>query len=503
MEITAASILSVILTKETILCMLIGTVGGIIIGALPGLSASMGVALMIPVTYSMEPVPAIVMLASIYTSAIYGGSITASLINTPGTPASAATAMDGFALTQRGEGLKAIGICTIASMIGGTFSAVMLLLMSEPLARLSLLFGPPEYCLMGIFGLTIIGSLAGENMVKGLISGLIGVFVGCIGLDSMLAVPRFTFHNIALENGVSTVPAMIGMFALGQVMSSAYNIRSGKDSLLDDPTQKLKGSILPSRKDLKEVMPTIGACSIAGLLIGILPGASGDVGSWVGYNVGKRMSKHPEEFGHGAIQGIAASESANNAVTGGAMIPLLALGIPGSGTAALLLGGLMIHGLQPGYDLFKTSGTLTYGIIWGFLIANIIMGVIGLLIAKQVVKVSRIPMSILCPVIIALCAVGSYAISRNYVDVVLMLIFGLAGYFMRICGFASAPLILGLILSEMVEANYRRTLILSRGANIFTYWLSRKPSVVILILIVLALLSPLLMSIIDKKQKKQ
>lgn len=499
---TLSEISSVLLTREVIVCLIVGTIGGIIIGALPGLSASMGVALMIPVTYSMSPVAAIVMLSAIYTSAIYGGSITASLINTPGTPASAATAMDGFALTKRGEGLKAIGVCTIASMIGGTFSAIMLLVMAEPLARISLLFGPAEYCLMGVFGLSIIGSLAGENMAKGLISGLIGVFIGTIGLDAMLAVPRFTFGSISMENGINTVPAMIGMFALAQVMDSAANIMKGKNSLLDDPSKALHGSILPTRKEMKEILPTIGVCSVIGILIGILPGASGDVGSWVGYNCGKKMSKHPEEFGNGAICGIAASESANNAVTGGSMIPLLALGIPGSGTAALLLGGLMIHGLQPGYDLFTTSGTLTYAIIWGFLIANIAMGVIGLLIARQVCKVSRIPMSILCPIIIALCAIGAYAINKNYVDVILMLVFGLLGYIMRKSGFASAPLILGLILSDMVESNYRRTLILARGESVLQYFFSRTQSVVLIILIAFALLSPVIMKIVDRNISK-
>lgn len=262
---TLSEISSVLLTREVIVCLIVGTIGGIIIGALPGLSASMGVALMIPVTYSMSPVAAIVMLSAIYTSAIYGGSITASLINTPGTPASAATAMDGFALTKRGEGLKAIGVCTIASMIGGTFSAIMLLVMAEPLARISLLFGPAEYCLMGVFGLSIIGSLAGENMAKGLISGLIGVFIGTIGLDAMLAVPRFTFGSISMENGINTVPAMIGMFALAQVMDSAANIMKGKNSLLDDPSKALHGSILPTRKEMKEILPTIGVCSVIGI----------------------------------------------------------------------------------------------------------------------------------------------------------------------------------------------------------------------------------------------
>jgi len=499
---TFSDIASVLLTREVILCLFVGVVGGIVIGALPGLSASMGVALMIPVTYSMSPVAAIVMLSAIYTSAIYGGSITASLINTPGTPASAATAMDGFALTKRGQGLKAIGVCTVASMIGGTFSGVMLLLMAEPLARISLLFGPAEYCLMGVFGLSIIGSLAGENMAKGLISGLLGVFFGTIGLDAMLAIPRFTFGSISMERGISTVPAMIGMFALAQVMDSVFDIMRGKNSLLDDPTKALHGSVFPTRKEMKEILPTVGVCSVVGLLIGILPGASGDVGSWVGYNMGKRMSKHPEEFGNGAICGIAASESANNAVTGGSMIPLLALGIPGSGTAALLLGGLMIHGLQPGYDLFTTSGTLTYAIIWGFTFANVAMGVIGLLTARQVCKVSRIPMSILCPVIIALCAIGAYAINKNFVDVVLMLIFGLLGYIMRKTGFASAPLILGLILSDMVESNYRRTLILARGESIFQYFFSRTQSVVLIVLIVAALLSPLVMKAINRRIAK-
>ncbi|MDO4547648.1 MAG: tripartite tricarboxylate transporter permease [Clostridia bacterium] len=491
-------VLQMFFTVEVWTSLIVGTLAGMVVGALPGLSASMAVALLIPITFRMGTAAGLTLLAAVYTSAIYGGSITACLIHTPGTPSSAATALDGFPLTKQGQGLKAVGISTVSSMIGGTFSALMLLFIAPPLAKISLLFSSLEYFLLALFGLTIIGSLAGDSMVKGLMSGLLGMLVGCIGLDVMNGTPRYTFGVIALESGIQLIPAMIGLFSISQVMIAVEDLVKGKKVILDNPSALLKGKVLPTRQEMKQILPTVGISSVIGLLIGIMPGAGADIGSWVAYNTAKKRSKHPERFGHGAIEGIAASEAANNAVTGGAIIPLLTLGIPGSGVTAIMLGGLMIKGLVPGNDLFVAQGDITYTMILGFLVANILMGVIGLLVAKQVVKVSVVPMIILCPIIVALSAIGSFAINNSIVDVYIMVIFGLIGYFARKTGFATAPVVLGLILGPMAEKNWRQALMFSRG-DMLGYFFSRPISIILALLVIIGLFSPILVKLFNKK----
>nr|WP_072515048.1 tripartite tricarboxylate transporter permease [Ndongobacter massiliensis] len=493
-----ASALQTLLTPEVLIALFIGVVGGMIIGAMPGLSASMAVALLIPVTYSMGAAAGLVMLTAVYTSAIYGGSITACLLHTPGTPSSAATAMDGYALTKQGKGLKAIGVATLCSMIGGTISAFCLLFIAPPLSKVVLSFSSLEYFLLAVFGLTIIGSVASDNMVKGLLSGCLGILVGIIGIDIFSGTPRFTFGSINLESGIQLVPAMIGLFSLSQVMISIEDIVKGNNRILDKNATHLSGEMLPNRRELKSLMPTILQSSIIGVLVGILPGAGGDIGSWISYNTAKKTSKHPEKFGHGSIEGVAASEAANNAVTGGALIPMLTLGIPGSGVTAIMLGGLMIKGLNPGYKLFAESGSITYCIIFGFLLANILMGLIGILIAKQVVKISVVPMTILCPVILALSLIGAYAIRLNIFDVYVMLAFGLLGYFMRKFDFATAPVVLGMILGPMAEKNWRQAIVLFRG-DALGYFFSRPISIVLAILTIGALFFPIIVRIIKKK----
>ncbi|WMJ83723.1 tripartite tricarboxylate transporter permease [Oscillospiraceae bacterium LTW-04] len=485
-------------TLEALFSCIIGVFGGIVVGALPGLSASMAVALLIPITFRMGTAAGLVLLVSVYTAAIYGGSITACLIHTPGTPASAATAIDGFPLTKKGEGLKAIGISTIASMIGGTISALALLFIAPTLAKVSLLFSSLEYFFLALFGLTIIGSLAGDSMVKGLMSGMFGLLIGCIGLDIMNGTPRFTFGSIALESGIQLVPAMIGLFSISQVMISVEDIVKGKNKITDDPSKLLKGKILPSKSEIKKIIPTIGLSSIIGILVGILPGAGSDIGSWVSYNYAKKHSKTPHEFGNGSIEGLAASESANNAVTGGALIPLLTLGIPGSGVTAIMLGGLTIKGLVPGHQLFTQQGDITYCLIFGFLAANILMGIIGLLVAKQVVKVSIVPMTILCPIIVGLSTIGAYAINNSMFDVFIMTAFGFLGYFVRKLGFATAPIVLGLILGPMAEQNWRQALVLSRG-NMMTYFLTRPISILLAVMVIFGLFSPIFLKMFNKK----
>lgn len=493
-----AEVSQMLLTVDTLIALLVGTLGGMLVGALPGLSASMAVALLIPVTFKMGPTAGMVLLTAVYTSAIYGGSITACLIATPGTPSSAATALDGYPLTKEGQGLKAIGISTISSMIGGVFSALALLFIAPPLSRVSLLFSSLEYFLLALFGLTIIGSLAGDSMVKGLMSGFLGMLVGCIGLDVMNGTPRFTFGMMELESGVKLIPAMIGLFSISQVMIGVEEMVKGKKVILDNPDALLKGSPLPSKQEMKQILPVISFSSIIGVLIGIMPGAGADIGSWVAYNTAKKRSKHPEKFGNGAIEGIAASESANNAVTGGALIPLLTLGIPGSAVAAIMLGGMMIKGLVPGHDLFTKQGSITYAIIIGFLLANILMGVIGLLISKQLVKISIVPMAILSPIIVALSVIGAYAIASSMVDVWIMCVFGLFGYFARKFGFATAPIVLGMILGPMAEQNWRQALMFSRG-DMLGYFLSRPVSIVLGVLVIIGLFSPIIMKLFNKK----
>jgi putative tricarboxylic transport membrane protein len=486
------------LNPEVLLACLVGVVGGMTVGALPGLSATMAVALLIPITFRMTPAAGLVLLTSVYTAAIYGGSITATLICTPGTPSSAATARDGYPLTQQGKGLMAIGVVTISSMFGGVVSAFALFLIAPTLGRVSLLFSSMEYFFLALFGLTIIGSLSGESMVKGLMSGFLGLLIGTIGLDLQNGVPRFTQGIMAMESGIQLVPAMIGLFSISQVLLSVEELMKGRTRIVDNEIGELKGSILPGMGELRKILPTISISSVMGVLIGIMPGAGADIGSWVAYNSAKKRSKHPETFGKGEIEGIAASESANNAVTGGALIPLLTLGIPGSGVTAIMLGGMMIKGLVPGHTLFTEQGDITYAIILGFLFANILMGIIGLLIAKQVVKISILPMAILVPIIVALSTVGAYAINNSMFDVGVMIGCGLLGYFLRRLGFDAAPIVLGMILGPMAETNFRQTLVLSRGHWI-GYFFSRPISILLAVMVVGGLFSPVFMRYFNKR----
>ncbi|WP_339316327.1 tripartite tricarboxylate transporter permease [Oceanobacillus sp. FSL W7-1304] len=472
-------------------------VGGIIIGALPGLSAMMAIALMIPITFGMEPITGLVMLTAIYTSAIFGGSISAILIHTPGTPSSAATSLDGYQLTLKGEGAKALGVSAISSMIGGFVGALALLFLAPPLSRVSLMFSSSEYFLIAVFGLTIIGSLTAKSMVKGLTAGVFGLIIGTVGIDIFTGYPRFTFGVSSLESGVSLVPAMIGLFSLSQVMiqSEKRGIDGAKKII-----QKVTGKVLPSKKEFKQTFANILRSSGIGTFVGLLPGAGGDIASWIAYNESKRFSKDKDKFGKGSLDGVAAPEASNNAVTGGSLIPTLTLGIPGSATTAILLGGFMIQGLNPGHELFTTHAETTYSIIFGFILANILMGIAGIMGAKYFVKVANIPFQVLAPLIIIFSVVGSYAISNNIFDIWIMIIFGFIGYIIRKTGFHPAPIILGMILGPIAESGFRQSVLMSDG-NLLAYYFSRPISIVLIILIVIALFSPILMKKLGGKSK--
>lgn len=486
-------VLTNLISIESLMALVLGVVGGMIIGALPGLNATMAISLLIPITYSMAPHAAFIMMMAVYTSAFYGGSLTAILIHTPGTPSSAATAGDGYALTKKGRGLEAMGMSTVASMFGGAVSGVALLTLAPLLGKISLMFSAPEYFLIVILGLSIIGGLGGGSMIKGFLMGCFGLFLGTIGTDGLTGQLRFTFGIDGLYAGISTVPALIGLFSISQalVLSEKYlDFKNGIHRTLDD--NSMKGKFLPSFKEMLRLGPNFIRSAIIGVVVGILPGAGGDIGAWFAYSQAKKASKHPEEFGDGSLEAICASETANNAVTGGSIIPLITLGIPGSTVAAVLLGALILHGLTPGQSMFTKNITTTYTIIIGFILANIMMGLIGIVICRQVVKITKVSDAILIPVIVVLSTIGSYSINNRFSDVYLMLIFGLIGYLCRKLDLPTAPIILGMLLEATGESGFKNAILMSKGQPVILYYLQRSASLVLLVLIFLTVVVPII-----------
>ena len=479
----------------SLIALVVGVVGGMVIGALPGLNATMAISLLIPITYTMSPYAAFIMMMAVYTSAFYGGSLTAILIHTPGTPSSAATAADGYALTQKGRGLEAMGMSTIASMIGGALSGVALLTLAPLLGKVTLLFSAPEYFLIVILGLSIIGGLGGGSAVKGYLMGVFGLILGTIGTDTITGQLRFTFGNMGLYSGISTVPALIGLFSISQAMVLCEQhaaFKRGEHRTVDESA--LHGKFLPSAKEMIFHLPNFIRSAIIGIVVGILPGAGGDIGAWFAYGQAKKASKHPEEFGNGSIEAICASETANNAVTGGSIIPLITLGIPGSTVAAVLLGALIMHGLTPGQSMFGKNVTTTYTIIIGFIAANILMGLIGMLICRQVIKITKVSDAILVPVIVVLSTIGSYSINNRISDVYMMLAFGLIGYLFKKAGLPTAPIILGLLLESTGEQGFKNAILMAKDTPVLLYYLQRPASLVLILLIVATVIVPTIQS---------
>lgn len=461
---------------------IVGTILGIIIGALPGLSSTMGVALLIPITFKMDPSAGLCMLGAVYCGSVYGGSITAILLRTPGTSASVATAWDGYELTKKGFAGRALGISTVASTFGGLFSAICLLLIAPTLARISLRFGPPERLFLAIFGLTIIITISSESLFKGLISGFFGMAIAVTGIDIISGNLRFIWGQAGLIDGMPLIPALIGLVSMSQAMvlieTERTKIQVSKNIIRD--------RIMPTIADLRKTFVTIIRSSVIGTIIGIIPGAGTDIASFFGYSEAKRNSRHPEEFGKGSIEGVAGPEAANNAVTGGSLVPMLTLGIPGNSVSAVFLGGLLIHGLIPGSELFTKHGVVTYTLMVSLFLSNIAMCAFGLIGAKTFIKVVKIPTNILSPLIIVLSVIGSYALRNNIIDVVIMFCFGILGYIMEKGKYATAPIILALILGPMAEKELRRSLLIL-GGSIFPAF--QRPICIILILLIILSLS--------------
>lgn len=472
-------------TPANLIAIVAGVAFGLLVGVLPGLTANLGVALLLPLTYALDPAPALLLLLSVYTAAIYGGSFSAVLLGTPGTSASAPTAIEGFALTERGEPDTALRIATLASVVGGLASGVALLVFAPPLARLSLKFGPAESFMLAVCGLTVMAALASDDWPKGLLAGAAGLLLSSVGLDFETGTPRFTFGWAPLQAGVGFVPAVIGLFSISQalLLCEAPNL-----AVQTKPGTARRWRWIPSRREVSLVAPTLVRSSVVGILVGIVPGTGADIGAWVSYNEARRAARDPGQFGRGSIVGIAAAEAGNNAVTGGSLIPLLTLGIPGSATAAVLLGGLVLHGLVPGPALFTGQAAVTYPVLWGFLLANVVMGIVGLLMGRLLVPMARLSRGALVPVIIVLAMVGSYALAGSLWDVSVMLAFGLLGYGMQKTGFHPAPLTVGLILGPLAETGLRQSMTLA-GDSVVTYILGRPIALLLAVLAVGSLVS--------------
>lgn len=476
-----------------ILAMVCGTSIGIVIGCLPGLSAAMGVALLLPMTFSMAPSTGLIVLGAIYCGAIFGGSISAILIHTPGTPASAATAIEGYQLTLQGKAGKALGTACISSFFGGLLSCLSLYFFAPLLAQLAMKFASPEYFWLSIFGLTIIAGVSSKSMLKGLMSGALGLLLSTIGMDPMEGTQRFMFGQASLYEGINVTCALIGLFSMSQALILAEKAIKQRAK-----SSKFSDKMMLTGSEMKQITPTIFRSWIIGNLVGILPGAGASIACFLGYNTSRQFSKHKELFGHGSIEGVAGSEAANNAVTGGSLIPMLTLGIPGESVTAVLMGGLIIQGLTPGPDLFVgETAKMTYTFFAGFVLIQFAMLGIGLLGCRGFAQISRLSDAILIPAVTVLCVVGSFAIHKNFFDVIVMMIFGVLGYIVRKFGLNNAAIVLALILGPIGEKGLRRSLALSQGNPAILF--STPICWVLIGLSLFGILSPILMSRLEKK----
>jgi len=441
-----------------------GVTIGIIIGALPGLGPVAVIAITLPFTYQMNSLEAMMLLLGIYIGGIFGGSITAILLNSPGTPNSAATLLDGYPMAQQGKARKALKMALFASVTGGVLSALGLLLIAPLLAKIALRFGPPEYFAIIVFSLTIIGSVSGKSLIKGLICATVGLLLSTIGLCPISGTSRLCFENINLSSGLSIIAMLIGIFALSEVMCQAENaIRKKEQKAFLVESDRREDQRLSLREFLCMKWLLLRS-SIIGIVIGTLPGIGAVTAAFISYGAAVRSAKEPQRFGKGALEGVAAAETANNAVTGAALIPLLVLGIPGDVVTAILLGALIIHGIVPGPELFQTQGPQMFGLIFGLLLGNFVMLLVGRFFIKYGAIIVRAPRYIVFPVTVTLCIVGTYAINNNFFDLEIMFVFGVLGYFMRKWGFPVPPLIIAFILGPMAEINLRQALIISDGS---------------------------------------
>ncbi|MFY0611510.1 MAG: tripartite tricarboxylate transporter permease [Hyphomicrobiaceae bacterium] len=471
-----------VLTFANMSGMLIGVTVGLVIGAIPGLSPPMAIALLIPVSFQMPPDTAIILLMSCYAAGIYGGSFSAILLRAPGTSASAASAIEGYELTKRGKAIEAIRISTFASVVGGLISGVALLLLAPPLAEVSLWFGPSEFFLVAILGLTSIAAVTFGALYRGLIAGFLGLLLSTFGIDQSSGFPRYTFDYIGFEGGLEILPAIVGLFAFAQ----GLELCEGKTTGTISGVTRLSWNVWPSYREIMHVRWSLVRGWTTGLVMGIVPAAGASVGQWIAYAWEVSNAKPGDEFGRGEIKGLAATEGSNNGVTGTSLIPMFVLGIPGGISAAVIFGALMIHGLQPGMQLFKNRPDVIYTIMWGFLFANILMGFVAAILARIMAYLTVFPRGIIGPLILLFSVIGVYAGTNNIHNVWIMMGFGVLGYYAQKFRFSPAGILLGLILGPIAESGFRDMMTVSDNDPV-SYILGRPISIVIVFLILFAL----------------
>jgi putative tricarboxylic transport membrane protein len=484
---------SVALQPINLLYCFIGVLAGTLIGVLPGIGPVTGVAILIPITFGMDPITATIMLAGIYYGAMYGGSTTSILINVPGESASVMTAVDGYQMARQGRAGAALGMSAFGSFIGGTVSVVGLMFVAPPVAKLALSFGPPEYFALMLLGLATLTRLAGKNLFKGLAMGFLGILLGTVGLDPVAGVQRFTFGRADLLDGIGFVAVAMGLFALGEILIN----------LEGSPSERVFnsqiGSVLPDKSDWLACKWTFIRSTAIGFLVGALPGAGATVSAFMAYAAEKKASKTPERFGQGAIEGVCASETANNAATGGALIPLLTLGIPSSATVAIMMGALMMYGLRPGPLLLTERPDFFWGVVTSMYIGNAMLLVLNLPMIGVWIKILKVPYPVLIPIILLFISLGAYTVGGSLADLWIMFAFGIVGYLMRKFDYPGAPLLLALVLGPIMEKNLKLTLKMSQGS--VAIFFERPITLILIALVVFSLLWPLLVSRFSKGKK--
>ena len=450
----------VALTAQNLLMCVIGVVLGTVVGVLPGLGPPATIAMLLPLTMKLDPTGAMIMLAGIYYGAKYGGSTTSILLNVPGETSSVVTCIDGYAMARKGRAGPALGMAAIASFIAGTFGVVALMLVAPPLAKLSLAFSAPEYFALMVLGLAMVVLLSGESLTKALLAMLVGLWIAGMGTDLFSATSRFTFGRVELLGGIDFIIVAIGVFAVGEVLG---NMEPAKPAQML-PVPKGLRNLMPTWEDMRKCRFAFVNGSIVGFLIGILPGAGSTIASFMSYGIEKGFSKHPEEFGKGAIEGVAAPEGANNAETGGALVPLLTLGIPGSGTTAILLAALILWGFKPGPLFIQDSPGLFWGLVASMYIGNVLLLVLNLPLVAVFAQLLRLPAYMMYPLILGVSIVGVYTSAGSMFQLGLLCAFGLLGYIMRKLDYPTAPLVLGLVLGDLMEKALRQSLMMSQGS---------------------------------------
>ncbi|SFT03243.1 putative tricarboxylic transport membrane protein [Halostagnicola kamekurae] len=483
--------LQTISTGEPVLWLTVGVLFGIFVGSLPGIGGSLGMALVLPLTLPLSGVNAIILLVSIYSGAMYGGSIAAILLNAPGTSAAAATTLDGYPLSRKGEAVTALAMSAVSSTIGGFITIIILVLISPFLVRMVLLFGSPEYFLISLLGISMIAIVARGSLAKGIVSGMFGLLIATVGIAPMVPQQRYTFGYYQLYDGISFVAALIGLFALAEMINLA-----GEEGTVAKESSELSGSIKSGVKSVLERPLLVAKSSLIGMGIGAVPGAGSTVSTFVSYAEALRSSKDSDSFGEGSHEGVIAAESANNATIPGSLIPTFSFGIPGSGSTAVLLGGLIMHGLQPGPNLFSSGLSTTYTVFLALFLGNFIILGIGLTFISRMGYLTKVDTDIIIPAIIVLGVVGSYMLRVNWLDVFSVFLLGIIGYYMKKYNYSIIGLVLGIVLGPIAEENLARSLVLSDGS--LMVFVNQPLSLLIVIAIIALTLGPVV-----KKQREK